>query len=50
MANRVDEAGIHLDEASEDPMDIRVGGHRLWSFNPARDGRSAGRGVFLILS
>ena len=36
---RVDDAGIVLPAGIDEPVDIRFGGHRLWSFNPTRDGK-----------
>jgi hypothetical protein len=41
---RVDDSGIHLEEFLEEPVDVRFGGHRLWSFNASRDGSPAGTG------
>ena len=41
---RVDDSGIYLEEFLEEPVDVRFGGHRLWSFNAARDGTPSGRG------
>lgn len=46
--------GVHLDErgiritgslggALEDPLDLRLDGHRVWSFRPGRDGFKLGR-------
>jgi hypothetical protein len=46
-AARVDDEGIVLPDALDAPVDIAFGGNRLWSFNPARDGRSSGRGVLV---
>jgi hypothetical protein len=34
---QVDEAGIRLSELLDAPIDVRFGGHRLWSFNAVRD-------------
>jgi SAM-dependent methyltransferase len=44
-AAHVDDEGIHLPDAPDEPVDLVLGGHRLWSFNPARDGQKSGRGV-----
>ena len=38
---RVDEAGIVLSSSADAPLDVRFDGHRLWSFNPARDARTS---------
>jgi hypothetical protein len=46
-AARVDDDGIHLVDALDAPVDVFVGGNRLWSFNPARDGHRSGRGVLI---
>lgn len=42
---RVDDAGIHLPPGIDEPVDIRFGGHRLWSFNPTRDGKRTVTGL-----
>jgi len=34
---RVDDTGIELSDLVDTPIDVRFGGHRLWSFNAARD-------------
>ena len=40
---RVDKRGVKLPEGVVDPLDVLVEGHRVWSFNPTRDGtRQAG--------
>ncbi len=44
---RVDDEGIHLLDAIDAPVDVSFGGDRLWSFNPARDGRRSGREVVI---
>jgi hypothetical protein len=46
-AARVDDEGIHLPDAPDAPVDVLFAGHRLWSFNPARDGTRSGRGVLV---
>ena len=46
-AARVDDEGIHLHDVLDAPVDVLVGGHHLWSFNPARDGERSGRGVVI---
>jgi hypothetical protein len=50
--------GVHLDErgiritgslggALEDPLDLRLDGHRVWSFRPGRDGFKVGRALLV---
>ena len=41
---RVDDSGIYLEESLGEPVDVRFGGHRLWSFNASRDGTPTGKG------
>jgi hypothetical protein len=41
----VDDEGIHLPDALDEPVDITLAGNPLWSFNPARDGHRTMRGV-----
>ena len=41
----VDDEGIHLPDALDEPVDITLAGNPLWSFNPARDGRRTVRGL-----
>jgi hypothetical protein len=37
LSARVDDSGIELSDLVDTPLDVRFGGHRLWSFNPTRD-------------
>jgi hypothetical protein len=50
--------GVHLDErgiritgslggALDDPLDLRLDGHRVWSFRPSRDGIRLGRSLLV---
>lgn len=39
VRTRVTDAGIHLVDPPEGAVDVRLNGHRLWSFQPARDAR-----------
>lgn len=47
VATQVDERGIVLLDPPDSPVDVRFGGHRLWSFNPARDGKPHEHGVLV---
>lgn len=47
MAAQIDGKGIRLDRPVEGPLDVRIGGHRVWSFSAARDGIRSGTGVFV---
>ena len=38
VSTRVNEVGIFLVDPPDAPVDVRFEGHRVWSFNPARDG------------
>lgn len=49
MAAQVDGRGILLDRAVDGPVDLRVAGHRVWSFTAVRDGIRSGRGIFVPL-
>jgi hypothetical protein len=42
VRTRVDDAGIRLVDPPDGPVDVRFGGHRLWSFNPTREGAPSG--------
>ncbi len=47
---RVDDTGIHLPtdlQSRSEPIDVRFGPERIWSFNPARDGAPDG-GTLLV--
>ena len=37
VPTRVTEVGIFLVDPPDAPVDVRFEGHRVWSFNPARD-------------
>ena len=41
---RVDDSGIYLEQSLGEPVDVRFGGHRLWSFNASRGGTPTGKG------
>ena len=47
VRTRVDEAGIALVDPPDGPVDVRFGGHRLWSFNPVRDARETAGGLLV---
>ena len=47
MASQVDGEGIRLDRPVDGPLDVLIGGHRVWSFTTARDGLRSGSGVFV---
>jgi SAM-dependent methyltransferase len=40
LSARVDDVGIELSQRLDAPLDVRFDGHRLWSFNAARDASS----------
>jgi hypothetical protein len=41
---RVDRQGVTLPRDVDDPLDVLLDGHRVWSFNPARDSEDAADG------
>jgi hypothetical protein len=47
----IDERGIRitgsLNGALDDPLDLRLDGHRVWSFRPSRDGFKVGRSLLV---
>lgn len=51
MGVHIDERGIRitgsLDGALDDPLDLRLDGHRVWSFRPRRDGVKVGRALLV---
>ncbi|RNL77290.1 class I SAM-dependent methyltransferase [Nocardioides marmorisolisilvae] len=51
MGVRIDERGIRitgsLKGALDEPLDLRLDGHRVWSFRPRRDGFKVGRGLLV---
>jgi hypothetical protein len=44
---QIDGEGIRLDRVVDGPLDVRIGGHRVWSFTAARDGIRSGNGIFV---
>ena len=51
MGVHIDERGIRitgsLGGAVDDPLDLRLDGHRVWSFRPRRDGFKLGRSLLV---
>lgn len=47
MRAQIDGEGIRLDRPVEGPLDVLIGGHRVWSFTARRDGIRSGSGVFV---
>ena len=41
---RVDTRGVSVPERIVDPLDVLLDGHRVWSFNPERDGKLTSEG------
>jgi hypothetical protein len=44
---RVDDRGVNLPLAVVDPLDVLLEGHRVWSFNPDRDGKATAADRFV---
>ena len=47
MATHIDGKGIRLSRAYDGPLDVLIGGHRVWSFSTNRDARRSGAGLFV---
>jgi hypothetical protein len=47
VATHIDVKGIRLSDAYDGPLDVLVGGHRVWSFTTARDAVRSGGGLFV---
>ncbi|MBO9521651.1 MAG: class I SAM-dependent methyltransferase [Nocardioidaceae bacterium] len=47
MRAQIDGEGIRLDRPVNGPLDVLIGGHRVWSFSTGRDGVRSGSGVFV---
>ena len=47
MATHIDEKGIRLSRPYDGPLDVLIGGHRVWSFSTSRDAVRAGGGLFV---
>lgn len=47
MTAQIDGEGIRLDRSVDGPLDLRIGGRRVWSFTSHRDGIRSGNGVFV---
>jgi hypothetical protein len=47
VATQIDAKGIRLPRAYDGPLDVLIGGHRVWSFSTGRDAVRAGRGLFV---
>ncbi|MBW8750951.1 MAG: class I SAM-dependent methyltransferase [Propionibacteriales bacterium] len=47
MATHIDAKGIRLSRPYDGPLDVLIGGHRVWSFTTSRDAVRAGGGLFV---
>jgi hypothetical protein len=47
VATHIDGKGIRLSRAYDGPLDVLIGGHRVWSFSTGRDAVRAGGGLFV---
>jgi hypothetical protein len=47
VATHIDAKGIRLSRPYDGPLDVLIGGHRVWSFTTARDAERAGAGLFV---
>lgn len=47
MATHIDGKGIRLSRGYDGPLDVLIGGHRVWSFTTGRDAVRAGSGLFV---
>lgn len=47
MTAQIDGEGIRLDRPVDGPLDVLIGGHRVWSFTARRDGIRSGSGIFV---
>ena len=47
VAARVDDRGIHVRTAGDEPLVLTVDGRYIWAFTPARDGHAHRGGVLV---
>jgi hypothetical protein len=47
VATQIDGKGIRLSRAYDGPLDVLIGGHRVWSFSTARDAVRSNGGLFV---
>ena len=47
MATHIDAKGIRLSRQYDGPLDVLIGGHRVWSFSTGRDAVPTGGGLFV---
>ena len=47
MATHIDGKGIRLSRPYDGPLDVLIGGHRVWSFSTDRDAVRSGAGLFV---
>ena len=47
MATQIDAKGIRLARAYDGPLDVLIGGNRVWSFSTGRDAVRSGRSLFV---
>jgi hypothetical protein len=47
VATHIDGKGIRLSRPYDGPLDVLIGGHRVWSFNTDRDAVRSGSGLFV---
>ena len=47
VAARVDDRGIHVRTAGDEPLVLHVDGRYIWAFTPARDGHAHKGGVWV---
>jgi len=47
VATHIDGKGIRLSRPYDGPLDVLIGGHRVWSFSTGRDAVKSGGGLFV---
>jgi SAM-dependent methyltransferase len=47
VATHIDGKGIRLSRPYDGPLDVLIGGHRVWSFSTSRDATRSGTGLFV---
>jgi SAM-dependent methyltransferase len=47
VATQIDGKGIRLSRPYDGPLDVLIGGHRVWSFSTGRDAVRSGNGLFV---
>jgi hypothetical protein len=47
VATHIDGKGIRLSHPYDGPLDVMIGGHRVWSFSTSRDAIRSGSGLFV---